>query len=214
MNLLPFNAVKYNSDVLRINLHWVGVKGPVHQFALLLVLLFFFASQAFSQDEGNSRLKDLSGTYFIENESQITGNIKRRIQIEEDRINETESIVSILSEGQEVFTGRRHTQTTEITGVWSYVHYSKDPQLNQLQKDRNCTLTFETDGEKFTMTMRQIKLRPAGGMVMGMLQAIDQSSKGVDANTAAKNIQWEIAFEKSVAAVDRISFIRKKVSSN
>ena len=177
-------------------------------FGWLLITLLLFVNQAFCQDEANSRLKDLSGTYFIESESQIVGNIKRRLQVEEDRINGNESIVSIVSDGQEVFSGRRHGSSLEASGTWSYVHSSQDSKHNGLQADRNCTIAFGPEGEDFTITMRSIKIRPKGGLFANMLVAIDQGSKGVDGDTVANNMQWEIAFEKN--GTDTIKYMRRK----
>jgi hypothetical protein len=179
----------------------------MHYVGWILVTFLCFVTQAFCQD-ASSRLKDLSGTYFIESESQIAGNIKRRLQIEEDHINDNESNVSILSDGQEVFSGRRHGQSSDISGTWSYVHSSGDAKYNGLQADRNCTITVGPDGEDFTMTMRSIKFRPKGGLFLGMLQAYNESSKGVDPNTAADSVSWEIAFEKS--GTDMIKYLRRK----
>ncbi|AUD06116.1 hypothetical protein [Spirosoma pollinicola] len=178
-----------------------------HYLGWIFLTLLCFANQAICQDAGN-RFKDLSGTYFIESEGQIIGNIKRRLQIEEDHINDNESNVSILSDGQEVFSGRRHGQSSEISGTWNYVHSSGEAKYNGLQADRNCTITFGSDGEDFIVTMRSIKVRPKGGLFLGMLQAYNQTSQGVNPNTAADSVQWEIAFEKS--GTDTIKYLRRK----
>lgn len=175
----------------------------------LIAMLLLFAHQVFSQD---SRLKDLSGTYFIESEYNISGNIKRRLQIEEDIINDNESVVSVLSDGQEVFSGRRRNQGTEISGTWAYVHSSQNPQENNLQKDRSATLTFAPNGESFTITMRKIRVRPLGGLFANMVNAYDQTTKGVDQNTVLNNMQYEIVLEKEKAGLDSIGYIRKKLN--
>lgn len=173
----------------------------------LFFALFMLANQGFCQD---SRAKDVSGTYFIQSEYQIAGNIKRRLQIEEDFINDRESVVSILSDGQEVFSGRRGSRTSDVSGTWAYVHSSQDPKENGLQLNRNATITFASDGESFVVTMKKIKVRPLGGLFANMVNAFDQTQKGVDQQTITNSMQYELAFEKDKMGMDTVTYIRKK----
>ena len=178
-----------------------------HVFGCIILAFFSFINQGFCQD---NRANDVSGTYFIQSEYQIAGNIKRRLQIEEDFINDRESVVSILSDGQEVFSGRRGSRTSDVSGTWAYVHSSRDPKENGLQLNRNATITFAPDGESFVITMKKIKVRPLGGLFANMVNAFDQTQKGVDQQTITNSMQYELAFEKDKMGMDTISYTRKK----
>lgn len=157
--------------------------------------------------QDDSRIMDVSGIYFISNESYINGNFARRIQLEEDRINDKDSQITILSNGAETLSTRRRNNDTEISGTWDYIHQSDDQQLDQLRFKRSCTVKFNGDGTGFSITMREIKFRPVGGLAMGLLNVWDQANKGLDANTAANNLKWEIALDKGTIIYE---YIRKK----
>ncbi|MDZ7898321.1 MAG: hypothetical protein U5N85_09915 [Arcicella sp.] len=90
--------------------------------------------------ETNEALLDISGLYFIGNDAQNTGNIGKRLEIQEERINNTDSQIAIFSEGQEVVSIRRRNNARVVSGYWDYVHEDPDPKFHRLRIKRLCEI--------------------------------------------------------------------------
>ncbi|WP_143061766.1 hypothetical protein [Dyadobacter sp. SG02] len=177
---------------------------------IALILVLFLGGTAYCQQASIGRSSELSDSYFIQNEEQITGNIQRKITIEEESINESQSVISIFSDGQEVFSSRRINHNLRISGVWKYVHSSDDPKVDKLMINLPCSVMFSSDGEAFTIETKKIRFIPKGGTFVGILRGFEQTQNGVTPNVAANNLEMEIAIQKGKNSNNYISYIRKR----
>jgi hypothetical protein len=152
--------------------------------------------------EVNVASLDISGLYFIANESNVTGNIGGRIEIREERINDKDSQISIFSEGQEVVSLRRRNNARIFSGYWDYVHQDREPKFDRLRIKRVCEIKINPNGEGLLITMQNVKLRPKGGLFVNVVNIWDLSNKGYNAIDAAQNMSYEFIVDKGTTVIE------------